>query len=136
MITWRLEAALPKARILEIYLNVIEWGDGVWGADAAARTYFGIGASGLTRDQAGLLAAAIRNPRGSNPARPSARLAQRQQMILARIGGVEPPAAGPVTAAAVEPTPVAPASTGSAGEADEVEPAPAEKRADPSSDLP
>jgi monofunctional biosynthetic peptidoglycan transglycosylase len=45
MITWRLEAALSKARIFEIYLNVIEWGDLIWGADAASRTYFGVPAS-------------------------------------------------------------------------------------------
>ena len=42
IIARRLEAALPKARIFEIYLNVIEWGDGIWGAEAAARTYFGV----------------------------------------------------------------------------------------------
>ena len=47
IIARRLEAALPKARIFEIYLNVIEWGDGIWGAEAAARTYFGIPASAV-----------------------------------------------------------------------------------------
>src|SRR5687768_18623027 len=52
IIARRLEAALPKARIFEIYLNVIEWGDGVWGAEAAARQYFGIPASALSREQA------------------------------------------------------------------------------------
>jgi len=56
MITWRLETALSKARILEIYLNVIEWGDLVWGAEAASRTYFGVPASALSREQAALLA--------------------------------------------------------------------------------
>ena len=49
IITRRLEAALPKARILELYLNVVEWGDGIWGAEAAARRYFGVSASSLTR---------------------------------------------------------------------------------------
>ena len=91
-----MEAALPKARILEIYLNVIEWGDGVWGAEAAARTYFGASASGLSREQAALLAGAIINPRVLNPARPPARLLSRQRLILGRMGSVEPPAPAPV----------------------------------------
>src|SRR5687768_18293009 len=81
IIARRLEAALPKARILEVYLNVIEWGDGIWGAEAAARTYFGIPASALSTDQSALLAAAIINPRVLNPGRPSARLLRRQRMI-------------------------------------------------------
>jgi len=65
IIARRLEAALPKARIFEIYLNVIEWGDGIWGAESASRMYFGVPASSLSRDQAALLAGAIINPRGS-----------------------------------------------------------------------
>ena len=64
----------PKSRIFEIYLNVIEWGDGIWGADAAARTYFGIPASALNAEQSALLAGAIINPRLHSPARPTARL--------------------------------------------------------------
>ena len=96
IIARRMEAALPKARILEIYLNVIEWGDGIWGAEAAARTYFGVPASGLSREQAALLAGAIINPRALNPARPTARLLGRQRIILARMGGVEPPAPVPM----------------------------------------
>jgi monofunctional biosynthetic peptidoglycan transglycosylase len=91
IIARRMEAALPKARILEIYLNVIEWGDGIWGADAAARTYFGVSASALGREQSALLAGAIINPRVLNPARPTARLLSRQRLILGRMGGVEPP---------------------------------------------
>ena len=96
IIARRLEAALPKARIFEIYLNVIEWGDGIWGADAAARTYFGIPASGLNRQQAALLAGAIINPRVLNPARPNGRLLARQRIILGRMGDVTPPAPAPV----------------------------------------
>jgi monofunctional biosynthetic peptidoglycan transglycosylase len=92
MITWRLETALSKARILEIYLNVIEWGDLVWGAEAAARTYFGVSASALSREQAALLAGAIINPRVYSPANPRGRLLRRQQIILARMPGYEPPA--------------------------------------------
>ena len=95
IIARRMEAALPKARILEIYLNVIEWGDGIWGAEAAARHYFGVSASSLSRAQAALLAGAIINPRVLNPARPNARLRSRQNLILRRMGGVEPPAEEP-----------------------------------------
>ena len=100
IIARRLEAALPKARIFEIYLNVIEWGDGVWGAEAAARQYFGIPASALSREQAALLAGAIVNPRVLNPARPNRRLLARQRIILGRMGGVEPPAPVPIPAPA------------------------------------
>ncbi len=103
MITWRLEAALPKARIFEIYLNVIEWGDLVWGAEAAARTYFGVPASALSREQSALLAGAIINPRVYSPANPRGRLVRRQQIILARMPGYEPPAPVPVVVPAVEP---------------------------------
>jgi monofunctional biosynthetic peptidoglycan transglycosylase len=91
IITRRLEVALPKARIFEIYLNVIEWGDQIWGAEAAARTYFGVPAAVLSREQAALLAGAIINPRLYSPAHPPRRLLGRQRIILARMGGVEPP---------------------------------------------
>jgi monofunctional glycosyltransferase len=91
IITRRLEVALHKARIFEIYLNVIEWGDQVWGAEAAARTYFGVPAAALSREQAALLAGAIINPRVYSPAHPPRRLLGRQRIILARMGGVEPP---------------------------------------------
>ena len=107
IIARRMEAALSKARILEIYLNVIEWGDGIWGAEAAARQYFGISAASLSREQAALLAGAIINPRLLNPARPTRRLIARQRIILARMGGVEPPAPVPVAPSAEQPEPVA-----------------------------
>jgi monofunctional biosynthetic peptidoglycan transglycosylase len=96
LIARRLEAALSKARIFEIYLNVIEWGDGVWGAEAAARTYFGVSAASLSREQAALLAGAIINPRLYSPARPPARLLRRQRILLGRMGGYEPPPSVPV----------------------------------------
>jgi monofunctional glycosyltransferase len=102
IIARRLEAALPKARILEIYLNVIEWGEGIWGVEAASRTYFGVPASTLNADQAALLAAAIVNPRLLNPARPTARLLRRQRIIRGRMGGVTPPVPVPVVAPALE----------------------------------
>jgi monofunctional biosynthetic peptidoglycan transglycosylase len=91
LITRRLEAALSKRRILEIYLNVIEWGDGIFGAEAAALTYFHKSASSLTADEAALLAGAIINPRMHNPARPTKRLLRRQQIIVRRMG-IKPPA--------------------------------------------
>ena len=89
IITRRLEAALSKQRIFEIYLNVVEWGDGVWGVEAAARRYFGVPASALSRQQSALLAGALINPRRYNPGRPPTRLLRRQQIILARMGAFD-----------------------------------------------
>ena len=91
MIARRLEAVLAKRRILEVYLNVIEWGDGIYGAEAAARVYFGVPASALGAEQAALLAGAIINPRALNPGRPTPRLLRRQRMLLRRMGHVLPP---------------------------------------------
>ena len=106
IIARRLEAALPKARIFELYLNLIEWGDGVWGADAAARRYFGVSAASLGPEEGALLAGAIVNPRVLNPARPNGRLLRRQKIILARMGMVTPPSPAPVVAP--QPPPDAP----------------------------
>jgi len=103
IIARRLEVALTKARIFELYLNVIEWGDGVWGAEAASRTYFRTSAASLSREQAALLAGAIINPRLYSPAHPPARLVRRQHIILTRMGGYEPPPPAPA------PVPQAPA---------------------------
>ena len=91
IIARRLEAELKKSRILEIYLNVIEWGDGIYGAEAAARTYFHKRAAELTPSESALLAAVIINPRLLNPARATARIVRRQQLILRRMGVVIPP---------------------------------------------
>jgi len=91
VIARRLEAELKKARILELYLNVIEWGDGIYGAEAAARAYFQTSAAALGPSESALLAAAIINPRLLNPARPGARLLKRQQLILRRMGAEIPP---------------------------------------------
>ena len=91
IIARRLEAELKKSRILELYLNVIEWGDGVYGVEAAAQTYFHTPAAALGPRESALLAAAIVNPRVLNPAHPSARLVRRQQSILRRMGAVSPP---------------------------------------------
>ena len=101
MITRRLEVELSKQRILELYLNVIEWGDGVWGAEAAARRYFRKPAAELNATESALLAAAIANPHIMDPGRPTARLRRRQQMIMRRMGAVTPP---PVVAEPVIPS--------------------------------
>jgi monofunctional biosynthetic peptidoglycan transglycosylase len=106
MIARLLEAGLPKRRIFEIYLNVIEWGDGVYGADAAARTYFGISASGLSAEQSALLAGAIVNPRVLTPGSPTRRLIARQRLILRRMGGGAGPAAPPAPVPAAAPEPI------------------------------
>lgn len=82
----RLEAELSKQRILELYLNVVEWGDGIWGAEAAAQAYFGVPAAALSDAQAALLAGALINPRVYSPAKPNQRLLRRQQIILRRMG--------------------------------------------------
>ncbi|PYR41855.1 MAG: monofunctional biosynthetic peptidoglycan transglycosylase [Acidobacteria bacterium] len=86
IIARRLEAELKKARILELYLNVIEWGDGIYGVDAASRAYFQSNAASLGPSESALLAAAIVNPRLLNPARPGMKLLRRQQLILRRMG--------------------------------------------------
>jgi len=91
MIARRLEAELKKARIFELYLNVIEWGDGIYGAEAASRAYFQTSAATLGPAEAALLAAAIVNPRLLDPAHPGARLRRRQQLILRRMGVETPP---------------------------------------------
>jgi monofunctional biosynthetic peptidoglycan transglycosylase len=105
LITRRLEAALTKRRILEIYLNVIEWGDGIFGAEAAARAYFGKPAAALSPEEAALLAGAIINPREHSPARPTRRLLRRQQIIAKRMG--IKPTPPPTEVQVIEHTPAA-----------------------------
>jgi monofunctional glycosyltransferase len=83
----RLERHLGKDRILEIYLNIAEWGPGIFGAEAAARHYFGTSAASLTAAQAAALAATLPHPLTSNPAHRPGRMQWRQQMILSRMGG-------------------------------------------------
>ena len=105
LITRRLEAALSKRRIFEIYLNMIEWGDGIFGCEAAARTYFGGPCATLSPDQAALLAGAIINPREHSPAKPTRRLLRRQQIILRRMGVRAAPSA-PVEGVVPAPLPI------------------------------
>lgn len=81
----RMEHALSKLRIFELYLNLIEWGDGVFGAEAAARHWFGVSASELTPRQAVLLAAVIINPRRYSPLQPSRRIERRARLIASRL---------------------------------------------------
>ena len=107
IIARRLETELPKQRILELYLNVIEWGNGIYGAEAAARAYFGKAASQLDASESALLAAAIANPRIMNPGSPTARLRRRQQMVLRRMGAVEPPPVLATAPAGEDPSPTA-----------------------------
>ncbi|WP_417687481.1 monofunctional biosynthetic peptidoglycan transglycosylase [Roseibium sp.] len=66
-----LDAMLTKRRIMEIYLNIAEWGEGIFGAEAAAQAWYGIPAKDLSRTQAARLATALPNPLGRNPAKPS-----------------------------------------------------------------
>ena len=78
-----LERTLTKKRILELYLNVIEWGDGVYGAEAAAQRYFHKPAAALSLNEAAFLSAMIPNPRTVlNPQVNPKRVARRQRIIM------------------------------------------------------
>jgi len=105
LIARRLEAALTKNRIFEIYLNVIEWGDGIFGCEAAARAYFNTSCSNLGYEQSALMAGAIINPRVHSPAHPTKRLLRRQQIILRRMQ-FKPPAPTPTPSPANESAPI------------------------------
>jgi len=83
----RLELALPKDRIMELYVNVVEWGPGVWGADQASRDYFGVPPAALTEEQAAELAATLPHPRTSNPVFHPALTLARRDLILSRYRG-------------------------------------------------
>lgn len=76
-----IELFWSKQRILEVYLNSVEWGDGVFGAEAAARHHFKIGAPYLSRSQASLLAAVLPNPRAWSASRPGAHVQRRAAWI-------------------------------------------------------
>ncbi len=95
----RLEAALTKQRIFEIYLNTIEWGDGIFGCEAAARAYFGKSCANVGMEEAALMAGAIINPRVHSPAKPTRRLLRRQQIIVRRMGIKESPPPAPAAPA-------------------------------------
>jgi len=91
VITWMLESTMDKRRILELYLNVAEWGNGVFGAEAAARHYFGISAAQLSPQQAAWLAAILPAPQRYDRNRGSAWIAKKTDMILARMPGAQIP---------------------------------------------
>ncbi len=91
IITIMMESVLDKTRILEIYLNVIEWGDGVFGAEAAAKHYFGVTAGQLSEAQAAKLAAMVPRPRFYDRNRSSEYLLQRTQIIQARMPQAQVP---------------------------------------------
>jgi monofunctional biosynthetic peptidoglycan transglycosylase len=88
--TYFLERNLSKKRILEIYLNVIEWGDGVYGAEAAARTYFKKSASDLTREEAAFLAAMVPSPLNIfNPQKNRKRVVRRQRVLMKYMNSIK-----------------------------------------------
>ncbi|MEZ5615454.1 MAG: monofunctional biosynthetic peptidoglycan transglycosylase [Rhodocyclaceae bacterium] len=91
VITLMLEAVLDKRRILEIYLNVAEWGSGVFGAEAAARHYYGIAAARLSAEQAARLAVLLPNPRKFGRLADSPYLAARSRIILGRMSSADVP---------------------------------------------
>jgi monofunctional biosynthetic peptidoglycan transglycosylase len=87
--TLLIEVLWPKRRIVEVYLNIVEFGPGLYGAEAASRALFGRGAAALTPVQASLLAAVLPNPLGRDAARPDARLNARAARIRGFMGGVD-----------------------------------------------
>jgi len=91
VITWMLETALSKRRILELYLNFAEWGDGVFGAEAAARHHFGVSAAALSAPQAAFLAAILPSPLRYAPGRATPYIANRVEIILARMPAAQIP---------------------------------------------
>ena len=120
VIAYRLEWALPKDRIMALYLNVAEFGPNTWGVEAASRRYFNRGAAQLSMDQAAMLIATLPHPLTSNPALRPGRTRWRQQLILRRLRGErievpqeevedKPPARDTVPAVPADTIPAAPA---------------------------
>ena len=91
VITLMVELIMTKRRILEIYLNVIEWGDGVFGAEAAARHHYGTAAADLSAAQAARLAAMVPSPRRYGPGQTTAYLQRRTEIILGRMPAARVP---------------------------------------------
>jgi monofunctional biosynthetic peptidoglycan transglycosylase len=85
IITWMIERTMSKRRILELYLNVAEWGEGVFGAEAAARYHFGVPASALNAEQGAWLAAILPSPRKYARGRSTPYIEGRAATILARM---------------------------------------------------
>jgi len=97
--TLLIELMWGKRRILEVYLNVVEWGPGVYGAEAAAQYHFHKSAAGLTRHEAALLAAVLPNPIRFSAGKPSGYIQRRAGQIQARMNDVADPAEDPCTGA-------------------------------------
>ena len=91
IITFMLETLMDKERIFEIYLNVVEFGNGTFGAEAAARHYYGVSAANLSAPQAAKLAVLLPNPRYFDKHRDSNYLARRTGVILRRMGSADLP---------------------------------------------
>jgi monofunctional biosynthetic peptidoglycan transglycosylase len=85
-LAYLVDALWPKRRIMEVYLNIAEWGDGIFGAEAAARAHFDTSAARLTADEAALMAVALPNPIDRTPAAPSLATGRLAQRLLARMG--------------------------------------------------
>ncbi len=90
----------PRQRVLEVYLNIVEFGPGIYGAEAAARAFFGKPARRLTQVEAALLAAVLPNPLERSPQRPGAQTARRAEIIMLRMSQL-----GPLLACAGPPLP-------------------------------
>ncbi len=93
IITWRMEKVLSKRRILELYLNLVEWGDGIFGIEAASRHYYGKPSSELSPEEAARLASVLPNPRRYNPLG-SQRYVVNRSTIIYRVmiqRGIVPP---------------------------------------------
>ena len=91
VITWMMERTLSKRRILEIYLNVAEWGEGIFGAEAAARHHFGVSAAALGPEQAAWLAAILPSPKRYERGRRTPYLEGRMVTISSRMTGAQIP---------------------------------------------
>ncbi|MDH5480169.1 MAG: monofunctional biosynthetic peptidoglycan transglycosylase [Nitrosomonas sp.] len=91
VITVMMENVMTKRRILEIYLNMVEWGNGIFGVEAAAQHYFGLPASLLTKKQATYLAAMVTNPRYYDENRDSQHLLKKKEIFLGRLHSVKIP---------------------------------------------
>jgi len=91
IITWMLETTMSKRRILELYLNFAEWGEGVFGAEAAARHHFGVPAAALSQEQSAWLASILPSPRRYERGRTTAYLDGRVGTILARMPAAQIP---------------------------------------------
>ncbi len=89
--TYLIEAVWGKKRILEVYVNIVEWGEGVYGAEAAAQKHFGKSAANLTSREAALLAAVLPNPIRWSAGKPTAYIKKRATWVQGRMGGIAIP---------------------------------------------